>query len=115
MSGWIYCLSNEWMPELVKVGQTVNDPVFRASQLYTTGVPSPFRVEFAKKVSDHIKKEKQLHDLLEKHFSRPNPNREFFKCTSADVFAFFELIEGVYMEGHHSPDPNDLRKFSFTK
>ena len=115
MSGWIYCLSNEWMPDLVKVGQTSHDPTDRASQLYTTGVPTPFRVEFAKKVSDHVKKEKQLHALLEKHFSRPNPHREFFKCSSTDVFAFFELIEGIYMDGASSPDPNDLRKYTFSK
>ena len=102
--GWIYCMSNKWMPELVKVGQT--------SQLYTTGVPDKFNVEFAKKVKDYVKKEKILHSLLEKHFERPNPSREFFKCSSADVFEFFELVEGVYMDGSDKPDPLNLRQFA---
>jgi len=109
--GWIYCLSNVWMPDLVKVGQTGNDPRERASQLYTTGVPCEFRVEFAKKVKNYTEKEKQLHVLLEKHFERPNKNREFFKCSSVDVYEFFELIDGEYMDKADKPDQYNLRRF----
>ena len=111
--GWIYCMSNKWMPSLVKVGQTSGDPHERASQLYTTGVPDKFNVEFAKKVKNHTQKEKMIHALLEKHFERPTPGREFFKCTSEDVFQFFELIEGTYLDRADKPDPDDLRKFEY--
>jgi hypothetical protein len=100
------------MPDLVKVGQTGNNPHERAAQLYTTGVPSEFRVEFAKKVKNYVEKEKQLHALLEKHFERPNKNREFFKCSSADVHEFFELIDGEYLEKADKPDPHNLRRFA---
>jgi hypothetical protein len=95
------------------VGQTAGDPHERASQLYTTGVPDKFNVEFAKKVKDHTKKEKMIHSLLEKHFERPTPGREFFKCSSADVFEFFELIEGTYLVNADRPDPGGLRQFEY--
>jgi hypothetical protein len=110
--GWIYCMSNPSMPDLVKVGQTGGDPRERAAQLYTTGVPTEFHVEFAKKVKGYIEKEKQLHVLLAKHFERPNSSREFFRCKSTDVYEFFELIEGVYMTGASTPDPHNLRKYA---
>jgi hypothetical protein len=111
MSGWIYCLTNPSMPNLVKVGQTSGDPHVRALQLYTTGVPSEFKVEFAKYVTDHVKKEAQLHMILAKSYGRPNLKREFFACTSQDVFTLFELIDGRYLDGASTPDPYDLRKY----
>ena len=110
--GWVYCLSNQSMPGLVKVGQTGGDPRDRAASLYTTGVPSEFNVEFAKKVPNYIKKEKMLHILLSKHFERPNGSREFFRCSSSDVYEFFELMEGEYLDKADKPDPFNLRQFS---
>jgi hypothetical protein len=110
--GWIYCMSNECMPGLVKVGQTANDPAERAAQLYTTGVPCEFRVEFAKRVKNYIAREKLLHSLLEKHFGRPNSSREFFKCNSDEVYSFFELMDGVYLEDADKPDRYNLRRFA---
>ena len=112
--GWIYCMSNPSMPGLVKVGQTGKDPRERASELYTTGVPTEFRLEFAKKVRDYTQKEKQLHTLLAKLYERPNNSREFFRCSSSDVHELFELIDGVYLDAHATPDPHDLRKFART-
>ena len=39
--GYVYVLTNEAMPGLVKIGRTTaNDPQTRVSNLYTTGVPS---------------------------------------------------------------------------
>lgn len=110
--GWIYCMSNECMPGLVKVGQTANDPTERAAQLYTTGVPCEFRVEFAKRVKNYVAREKLLHSILEKHFGRPNASREFFKCNSDEVYPFFELMDGVYMEDADKPDRYNLRRFT---
>ena len=49
-AGLIYVLTNEAMPGLVKIGITGSDPNSRADQLYTTGVPVPFTVEFAGEV-----------------------------------------------------------------
>ena len=82
--------------------------------MYTTGVPEPFRLEFAKFVRGFTEKEKLIQALLEKHFERPNPNREFFRCSSHDVYEFFQLIDGSYLVNADKPDPHDLRKFAFS-
>lgn len=109
--GWVYCMSNPAMPGYVKVGMTTRDPRERAAELYTTGVPLEFIVEFAKKVKNYVGKEKQLHELLEKIYERPNPSREFFKCSSSDVYRLFELMDGVYLERADRPNTHNLRKF----
>ena len=45
--GWVYVLTNEAMPGIVKVGHTMNDPVIRAETLSgDTGVPLPFDVAY---------------------------------------------------------------------
>lgn len=95
--GWLYCLSNPAIPGLLKIGQTKNEPKERANQLQTTGVPLPFKIEFAKLVKDYIKKEKILLSLLEQYSNRVNPKREFFKISREEIFAFFELIDGTYL------------------
>uniref|UniRef100_A0A6C0HXY1 Chromo domain-containing protein n=1 Tax=viral metagenome TaxID=1070528 RepID=A0A6C0HXY1_9ZZZZ len=100
--GFVYCLTNESMPGLVKVGETHTEgitPEDRASQLYKTGVPLPFKVEFAKKVKNPRQKENILHKLLEKYTSRPNGSREFFSTTPDEVRLFFDLIDGEMWAG----------------
>ena len=61
--GWIYCMSNKAFPSLLKIGQTKNLPTARAEQLYSTGVPYPFKIEFAKKI-EIMKKEKKSFTLF---------------------------------------------------
>lgn len=112
LSGYVYCMTNPYMPKLVKVGFTRNDPYERAKQLYTTGVPCEFHVDFAKKVADCELREKQLHVLLAKYYSRVNESREFFECSSTDVFELFELLEGTYLHSIN-PDPMHLRQFAY--
>jgi len=93
--GFIYCSSNECMPGLVKVGITIEQtPSERAKQLYTTGVPLPFKVEFAKKVKDPEGKEKTIHELLEQFAVRVNSKREFFRVKPEIVLKFFDLMDG---------------------
>ena len=92
--GWIYCLSNKAYPELLKVGQTKNFPNVRAEQLFSTGVPYPFKIEFAKKVNNYEKREKIIHSILEKYAKRVNPKREFFEATVKDIKPIFDLMDG---------------------
>jgi hypothetical protein len=93
MSGYIYCLSNESMPGLLKIGRTMRTPEERVKELYSTGVPTPFKIEFAKKVADVVQKERFLHILLGKYTLRI-PSREFFKTDTATVKEFFDLMDG---------------------
>lgn len=73
----VYVLSNAAMPGMIKIGITTGDPDTRASQLYTTGVPVPFDVEFAGEVEQPDVVEKALHNAFSDQ--RVNPKREFFR------------------------------------
>jgi len=97
-TGYIYCLSNESMPAIVKVGMTKTsqrNPDIRAKELSSTsGVPTPFKVEFAKEVSNPKQKETTLHKLLSQYTLQVNPKREFFRVSPEEVMTFFDLIDG---------------------
>jgi len=80
---------------LVKIGEIHAEgktPHDRARELYTTGVPSPFKVEFAKKVANPAHAEESIHHLLRD--KRHNKNREFFLTTPDYVRKVFDLFEG---------------------
>ena len=52
--GYVYCLSNKYFAKnLYKVGFTRKIPTDRATELYKTGVPFPFKVELYKKTKDY--------------------------------------------------------------
>jgi len=97
MEGYVYCLSNPCYIGLVKVGEIHTEgktPLDRAKELFTTGVPEPFKVEFAKKVKDPKQKEGILHQLLEQYTERHSNRREFFRVSVAQVRLFFDLMDG---------------------
>ena len=97
--GFIYCLSNVSMPKMVKIGMTTKTPEERADGLYTTGVPTPFNIEFAKFVKEPKKKEKLLHSHIETVCGeRVNGSREFFKVDLEHVRPLFELVDGEWWE-----------------
>jgi len=92
--GWVYVLTNEAMPGLVKVGYTMKDPAIRAQDLYKdpkigalAGVPMPFVVAYKALVVNPYQVEQAVHKLLEK--KRLNEEREFFSCES------FEAIRNI--------------------
>ena len=94
--GYIYCLSNCGMPGLVKIGFTADStPLEWSSQLYTTGVPYPFQIEFSKYVKDPDKKERLIHAILGERGERVNPSREFFSTNISQVRMLFDLIDGL--------------------
>lgn len=90
--GIVYALTNPAMPGLVKIGMTSNSVDIRKNQLYfgCTGVPLPFECEYACKVNDYKKVEKNLHIAFAP--DRINPNREFFKVDIERVVAILELL-----------------------
>ncbi|XVQ86425.1 GIY-YIG nuclease family protein [Microbispora siamensis] len=77
--GFVYVLSNEAMPGIVKVGMTAKLAEDRARQLHATGVPLPFDVEFRALTSFPRKAEKRAHEFLEPF--RVSRNREFFQVS----------------------------------
>ena len=76
-NGNIYILSNPTFPGLLKIGMTRGRVDRRANKLYSTGVPTPFVIEYIGKSSDMYESEFLLHENLSN--SRYHPNREFFK------------------------------------
>jgi hypothetical protein len=52
MHGWVYVISNESMPGVVKVGYSFKDPKERADEPANTGAPTPYLVDYALFVED---------------------------------------------------------------
>lgn len=84
MANIIYVLTNEAMPNIVKIGLTTDNVESRINQLSSsTSVPLPFECYFAAEVADCSKLEKTLHQLFAEY--RINPKREFFKIDPEKV------------------------------
>ena len=95
--GYIYCFSNLSMPGILKVGMTERTPEVRLSEANASDTwrpPTPYKIEFAKKVSNPSQKEKTLHTLLEQYTDRIHPRREFFRVSQEEVHKFFDLMDG---------------------
>jgi hypothetical protein len=90
--GYIYILTNESMPGVVKVGRTERQPETRSKELHTTGVPQPFKLEYFVFVDDCQTVEQQIHSLLEGKGQRTSSNREFFNAHLNDVIQAIELV-----------------------
>jgi hypothetical protein len=100
--GYIYCMSNTSMPGIMKVGMTMRSPDERlkeANKHDTFKPPTPYRIDFAKCVTNPVLKELILHDLLARYTERIHPQREFFKVSSVEVKRFFDLIDGTWWSG----------------
>jgi phage anti-repressor protein len=96
-SGYVYVLSNESMPEMVKIGKTKRDRSIRAKELYTTGVPTRFKIEFEVFCEDHSAFETAVHnELIE---CRVNEKREYFKTSVTNAIS---VIKRLY-----KPSPED--------
>ena len=67
----------------IKIGISSNDPTQRKKELYSTGVPEPFKIEYYALVEDYENIEKVVHQELTN--KRPNKNREFFNCSIEDA------------------------------
>lgn len=82
--GWVYILSNPFMPGLLKVGMTTTSPEARAKELSAgTGVPASFVVEASYFSEDPRGDESKIHKALSEY--RVNNGREFFQCSIAQA------------------------------
>lgn len=108
--GYVYILSNKSMPGLVKIGKTTRDVLARASELFQTGVPTPFKVEHYVYTPDCHELEARTH--LELDAMRVSVGREFF-CAPAHAAA--EVLNSLhedlvnewldeFMPGHMASD-----------
>jgi len=99
--GFVYCLSNQCMPGICKIGQTIEKTSHeRAKELSaSTSFPMPFEVIFYIQVRNPLKYEKMIHDKL-KNF-RVNKKREFFTGEPHQFIKYFKkenLVSKKYFE-----------------
>ena len=101
MKGYVYCLTNEMYKGVCKIGFTERGSYVRALELYTSGVPCEFKVEYSKYVRCVREVECQLHE----HFSqyRVNTSREFFRVRKEQVYEAIKEYEGQWevYDGHY--------------
>lgn len=87
--GFIYCLGNECMPGIYKIGMTTRAPSARVEELSaSTGVPVEFDLICYGEVSEPHQVERQIHEQF--YLERVNESREFFR---GDIATFAKAIE----------------------
>ena len=100
MAGYLYILSNQAYPSLLKIGQTSESPEKRIRQLSSTGVPFPFLLEACFRVHDPKMVEASTHTALETY--RSAQNREFFEV---DLQSALQSILPIVTACYESPKP----------
>lgn len=86
----MYVLSNAAYPGLLKIGFTRKVPNERAAELDTTGVPTPFVVEYYCLVEGDTELEASVHRLLASQ--RHRDDRQFFRIELGDAVAHIQRI-----------------------
>jgi T5orf172 domain len=86
--GWIYVLSNQAMPGLVKIGFSTKDPMLRVQELSGTGLPYAFHVEYDALVHDPRAIEQQVHQDLAAH----REAKEFFRIDVSTAVAVIRAV-----------------------
>ncbi len=103
MRGWVYVISNQAMPGIVKIGYSMKDPNARAEELAHTGAPLPYSVDYEVLVHNPHSIEQAAHQALKD--VRVSDNREWFRCsTSAAVSAIRTVVgPGALLENYIHP------------
>ena len=96
MKGFIYIFSNPSYGETIKIGISKSDPNTRKEELYSTGVPTPFKLEYHALVEDYEKIEKIVHKKLD--YCRTSKSREFFKISIEKTVEVIRENAKVYYE-----------------
>lgn len=87
----VYILTNEAMPNLVKIGKTTRSDVqTRMNELYSSGVPFQFECAYAVEVDDCSTVEKALHIAFDPN--RVNQKREFFSIDPEQAISILKLL-----------------------
>ena len=91
MRGKIYVLTNDAMPDYIKIGFTAADDVeTRMKQLDTTGLPLPFRLHACIEVENAQQLERLAHDVFS--IQRARSNREFFLMEPETAVRYLKAV-----------------------
>ncbi|WP_287602930.1 GIY-YIG nuclease family protein [Thiothrix sp.] len=117
MKGWVYIITNDAMPDLIKIGYSRKDPYERAKELNHTGAPLPFKVEYEVLVENPYLIEQKAHQKL--HNKRVG--KEWFRCSvheGASVIDCLTEDAALYRNTDYSVDANvlmlDMSVFNFS-
>jgi hypothetical protein len=75
--GWIYVLTNESLPGLVKIGFSLKDPSLRVGELSATGVPRNFALAYEAMLAGPRDLEQAVHVALRSE----HESKEFFRTS----------------------------------
>lgn len=113
--GFVYFATNEYMPNLIKIGMTKRSPYQRLDELRSTGVIGKFELVAAYFVRDAQQSEKYLHELNLK--IRAEQAREFFHVPISEYRMFavqcglillqYDMIDPCIYYGFFAPDRNN--------
>ena len=96
--GFVYVVTNESMPGLVKVGYSAQDPMLRAAELNNTGSPFPYVVDYEALVNDPYEVEQQVHQSLADVRVVARSSRgegvEWFRCSSTEAAGAIKAVAG---------------------
>ncbi len=107
--GYIYIMTNQAMPNMVKIGYAT-DVEKRRKQLSATAVPYDYEVYATYETSGNLE-DKKLHKLIDKLNPdlRVQKNREFYVMSPDDAYELLEAIATI------SNSMNKLKKVSVAK
>jgi len=95
--GFIYCLTNHYMPGICKIGRTDRAPSQRCKELSdSTSAPWPFDIQFYVEVDNSIAMERDIHEALSNF--RINDCREFFSCAPVVAYEWLQCNADIYTE-----------------
>jgi hypothetical protein len=106
----VYILTNQCMPDIVKIGKTDNLDR-RVRELDNTSSPLPFECFYAVEVEDATKIESKLHQGLDD--CRVRKNREYFYTTPERAKSLLEIAE--LMGGRNVTPTEDIVETSQDK
>lgn len=86
--GYIYILTHEAMPDLVKIGKTDTSVEERMRSLNNTSVPHGFKCFYAAEVKDSADVEHRLHEA----FRDSHAGKEFFEIHPSRVKHVLEMV-----------------------
>ena len=90
--GSVYCMANDEMPRVVKIGATLRCPEDRLNDARsTTWAPTCFRIIAQALVEDAFAAEQAIHALLAHR--RLEARREFFRLTHAEARALLAAVQ----------------------
>jgi hypothetical protein len=96
--GYIYCISNVSMPNILNIGITWTEPnktIDNINELFGLwNPPTPYILEFAKKTLHIEHKKNTIFKLLSEY--QINPKQRFFLVPIEKVRTLFDLMDGDY-------------------